>query len=212
MDDRFLPLFPLNVVAFPGESLNLHIFEPRYKQLIGECRSGEYTFGIPPYVDGKLAPCGTEMQVERVVREYPNGELDIVVRGLSAFLLDNFLRVVPGKLYGGGSIRTIENDPTPDPQVMAEVGALFERFHQVLRTGRAEEDYLQPNISFRLSNEVGLSLGQRAELLAMPREAERGRYLLAHLRHVVPVLEAAEGTRARIQANGTFHKHPTIEL
>ena len=212
MPDRFLPLFPLNLVAFPGEKLNLHIFEPRYKQLIGECRDHQRTFGIPPYVDGKLSTCGTEMQLEKVVREYPNGEIDIVVRGVSAFLLDNFVRVAPGKLYGGGSVQTLENDPKPDALIIEEIAQLYQRFHQILRTGQHRDDLYRPDVSFSLANEIGLSLSQRAEILAMPHEAERERFILDHLRHVVPVLEAADSTRVRIQANGTFHKHPTIEL
>ena len=212
MSERFLPLFPLNLVAFPGEKLNLHIFEPRYRQLIGECRDQQGTFGIPPYVEGKLATCGTEMLVEKVVRDYPNGEIDIVVRGVSAFVLDTFLRVAPGKLYGGGSVQTLENDPKPDPLIIEEIAALYRRFHQLLRTGQQRDDLFQPDISYALGNEIGLSLSQRAEILALPREVERERYILDHLRHVVPVLEAADFTRVRIQANGTFHKHPTIEI
>lgn len=212
MPDRFLALFPLNLVAFPGEPLNLHIFEPRYKQLIAECRDQQRTFGIPPYVDGKLFHCGTEMQLEKIVREYPNGEFDIVTRGLGVFSLDNFVRVAPGKLYGGGSVHTMENDPTPDEALLDELATLYQRLHQILRTGQARDDFNMPDLSFRIANEIGLSLGQRTEILAMPRETDRERFILYHLRHIVPVLEAAELTRARIQANGTFHKLPTIEL
>lgn len=212
MDQRFLPLFPLKLVAFPGETVNLHIFEPRYKQLIAECRDQNVTFGIPPFSDGSIAKCGTEMKLERLVREYPNGEMDIVTRALNVFELDSFLRVAPGKLYGGGSVRTLENDARPDAHIIEEIAALHARFHALLGTGHARGDFYVDNISFAIANEIGLSFDQRVKLLGLAREADREALILDHLRHVVPVLEAADQTRKRIQANGTFHKHPTIEI
>ena len=59
MNSLFLPLFPLRLVAFPGEDLNLHIFEPRYKELIQECDEKGITFGLPPFIDDKMQTFGT---------------------------------------------------------------------------------------------------------------------------------------------------------
>lgn len=205
-------MFPLKMVAFPGEAVNLHIFEPRYKQLIGECRESGKTFGLPPFVNGRVAEWGTEMAVERVVREYPNGELDIVTRGAGVFLLDSYVRVAPGKLYGGGSVRTLETEARPDANIIEEIADLFRRFHDLLGTGHRRDDLYVDNVSYLVANEIGLSFEQRVKLLGTAREADRERLILDHLRHVVPVLEAAETTRKRIQANGTFHKHPTLEI
>lgn len=212
MAEQFLPMFPLKLVAFPGEQVNLHIFEPRYKQLIGECRDLGRPFGIPPFVEGRIADCGTQMVLEKVVREYPNGEMDIVTRGTDVFHVESFLRVAPGKLYGGGSVRVLVNDPKPDALIVEEIADLFRRFHTLLNTGHTRGDFYVENISYAVANEIGLSFEQRVALLGLPREADREQLILDHLRHVVPVLEAAETTRRRIQANGTFHKHPTLEL
>ena len=74
----FLPLFPLKLVAFPGERLNLHIFEPRYKQLIRECSENQITFGIPAFIDNKIVNIGTEIKLEKIENTYENGELDAV--------------------------------------------------------------------------------------------------------------------------------------
>lgn len=200
------------MVAFPGERVNLHIFEPRYKQLIGECRESGRTFGIPPFINGSMAEVGTEMALEKVVREYPGGELDIVTRAKAVFLLESFVRVAPGKLYGGGSVRTLETDATPDPALVEELAGLFRRFHALLGTGYMRAEFLVPDISYAVANEIGLPFEQRVHVLAIPREMDRERFIVDHLRHVVPVLEAAETTRKRIQANGTFHKHPTLEI
>lgn len=72
---KFIPIFPLNLVAYPGEKLNLHIFEPRYIQLINECNTEGKTFGIPVVNNKELLEYGTEMKLEKVqkVRYRRNG-------------------------------------------------------------------------------------------------------------------------------------------
>ena len=87
MDAQFLPLFPLNVVAFPGEQLNLHIFEPRYKQLIAEIAQTNGTFGIPLFVNGRVAEYGTEMQLTNIEKVHPNGEIDIKTKDTTIICL-----------------------------------------------------------------------------------------------------------------------------
>lgn len=67
---NFIPIFPLNIVVYPGEQLNLHIFEPRYKQLIRECVLEKKPFGIPTVIDHKLEEYGTRVFVTEIVKEY----------------------------------------------------------------------------------------------------------------------------------------------
>ncbi len=85
-----LPLFPLQIVAYPGESVNLHIFEPRYKQLINEVDAEGKTFGITPYISKKMMQFGTEMELLEIVNRKPNGELDIRTRGVGIYKLNEF--------------------------------------------------------------------------------------------------------------------------
>ncbi|MCU0326286.1 MAG: LON peptidase substrate-binding domain-containing protein [Spirosomaceae bacterium] len=80
-----LPFFPLNLVAYPHEDLNLHIFEPRYRQLINECLETGQTFGIPPFINNRLLGYGTEMKVVELSKRYENGRMDIKTRGLRIF-------------------------------------------------------------------------------------------------------------------------------
>ena len=109
MDAQFLPLFPLNVVAFPGEQLNLHIFEPRYKQLIAEIAQTNGTFGIPLFVNGRVAEYGTEMQLTNIEKVHPNGEIDIKTKGLRVFKMLNFFAKTPNKLYPSGMVEFIDD-------------------------------------------------------------------------------------------------------
>ena len=78
---NFIPIFPLSVVMYPGETLNLHIFEPRYKELIRECTSQKKPFGIPSVINGKVTELGT---LELWMRHEPSGQqwkLEFNVRG-----------------------------------------------------------------------------------------------------------------------------------
>ena len=79
---KFLPLFPLNLIAFPMEDLNLHIFEPRYRELINECLDDGKTFGIPTFLDGKLPGFGTEVKITKLSKkltQYPSLAIKILM-------------------------------------------------------------------------------------------------------------------------------------
>ena len=82
----FLPLFPLQIVVFPNENLNLHIFEPRYKELINECEKEGTTFGIPAFLKQKVMEFGTELEVIKVEKRYGKGEMDIKTKGIGLFV------------------------------------------------------------------------------------------------------------------------------
>jgi len=207
-----LPLFPLPLVLFPGETLKLHIFEERYKQLIGECLDSGAEFGIAAYFDSRVAEYGAAARVAKCFRRYDSGEMDIAVLGTRAFHLESFERHSPGKLYPGGEVVWVENIAAADPGEAAELIALQARVHDLLGTGRGPVDPVPEHLSFRLGHESGLTLGQRVELLSFPEEAQRRHYLLEHLRKAVRLLEGAADTRARVQANGQFQLHPKIEL
>lgn len=209
---RFLPLFPLELVVFPGESLKLHIFEPRYRQLIAECRDKGITFGIPTYLKGGLAEYGTEMRLAEIVKTHDTGEMDIRTEGLGAFRLTSYARQAPGKLYAGGEIKPLANEPDAPADLSRELLELFNRLHTVLATGHTRLENAQANLSFTLAQESGLTLGQRLRLLSMPEEERRQVYLVEHLKQLIQVLEATEETKARLRANGRFHKFPTLDL
>src|SRR5580698_1621759 len=101
---NFIPLFPLSIVVYPGESLNLHIFEPRYKQLINECYADAKPFGIPPIINDKLNEMGTLVQISEIVHVEENGEMDIKTKGLSIFRVLEVVKSLPDKLYSGAIV------------------------------------------------------------------------------------------------------------
>jgi Lon protease-like protein len=178
---RFLPLFPLDIVAFPGESVPLRIFEPRYKQLITESAETGIEFGIVTVVPEGASSIGTEMELDSILRTDDSGNMDIVTRGHRVFELKNFQSVVEGKLYPGGRVSFNKNDPRTDPEIQSAVVQLYNRIQH--RTG-ARNQVAAPypeNLSFLIGHDVGLSQAQELQLLTMPVEYDRQVYLLQHL-------------------------------
>jgi len=202
MTREFLPLFPLELAVFPGEKLKLHIFEPRYKQLINECRDDDMMFGIPPFVDGRLAEYGTKMRLLNILSVDDAGEMDIVTEGVSAFHLDQFVRVVADKLYSAGYVTLLDNDDQTLPETTATMARLFARFHELLETGYERDSFDGRNISFQVAQEVGLTIPQKVELLSLGKEAERQDAIVNHLRTVIPMLDAAKESKKRVRGNG----------
>ncbi|MDX2174622.1 MAG: LON peptidase substrate-binding domain-containing protein [Bacteroidota bacterium] len=105
-----IPMFPLNMVLFPGETTKLHIFEERYKQLINECLENDASFGIPYTEKGKVKKFGSEVRIKRVLKTYDNGDLDVLVEGVAIFELLEYSSVLTPKLYGAGIVEISKNN------------------------------------------------------------------------------------------------------
>jgi len=108
--EKYLPYFPLNISLLPGEDIPLRIFEPRYRQLINECLAEGRTFGIPYVNNSGLQSFGSECLVKKLVARNPRDEMVIVAECLSNFEVLSMLDPFPGKLYSGGTIKTLRNE------------------------------------------------------------------------------------------------------
>ncbi|MEZ0482960.1 LON peptidase substrate-binding domain-containing protein [Fibrella aquatica] len=204
--NNLIPLFPLSLVVYPGEDLNLHIFEPRYRQLVNECIDEEKTFGVPVFIDNKLPGYGTEVHVTTLHKRYEDGRMDVKTKGLRLFKIVDFLNPVPGKLYAGGSVEFL------DPEEVATVTTtylipLLSRLQRLYDLLQIETDYdpdKSPLFSYRIAHKVGLSVEQEYEMLLLKTEAERQQFLIEHLDKVIPVVADMERTKDRIKMNGHF--------
>lgn len=207
----YLPLFPLNLVAFPGEKLNLHIFEPRYRQLINECLDNESTFGIPAYVNNSLPGYGTEMRVTELVTRYDDGRLDIRIHGIRVFRLLDFENPAPGKLYAHGEVHFY---PKPESTMPASplLTDLVEKLYRLLKTDSPFNPASAQPYSYQIAHGVGLSLEHEYELLTLESESERQDFLIEHLETVLPVVENMERTKERIRMNGDFREFGSPKL
>lgn len=197
-----LALFPLNMVVYPGEELNLHIFEPRYRELVNESLAQNKPFGIPAFINDALPGYGTEMQIITLHKRYEDGRMDIKTLGISVFSLDTFQNPVPGKLYAGGQVRAVEPGNSDAPLLKVLIDRL-EKLYDLLQI-ETDFDALLPNLSYRVAHKVGLSIEQEYELLTIADEADRQQFLIQHLDNVIPVVSDMERTKQRIRMNGHF--------
>ncbi|HYG37069.1 MAG TPA: LON peptidase substrate-binding domain-containing protein [Cytophagales bacterium] len=205
---KFLPLFPLNLVAFPGEKLNLHIFEPRYKELVNECLEDNCNFGIPAYIFNKLEGFGTEMKIIKVAKKYEDGRLDIMTEGINVFELVDYENPLKDKLYAAGNVRILDNilDETLDSKSVLIKN--IQRLYDLLGIKTATI-YSTKYLSFEVGHKVGLSIYEEYELLQITKESERQDFITKHLEKSIPLIMNMEKTKQRIQMNGHFkHMNP----
>jgi len=199
-----LPLFPLQLVAFPGEDLNLHIFEPRYKQLFQECDEEGTLFGIPPYIDGAVKDFGTLMKLEHIAKRYESGELDVRTKGVGLFKLQDFHDKAPGKLYAGGSYESVEYNLEGDfllnDKILVKLGELFELL-KIDKEVPTNDDAFH---TYTVAHQVGMSVEQEYEFLQILDERERQEYMLQHLQRLIPIVQEMNNLRNRVQMNGHF--------
>ncbi len=201
---RLLALFPLNLVVFPGEKLNLHIFEPRYRQLVRDCLSEGVTFGIPPYRNEAVSMLGTEMQLVGVEKSYDSGELDIRTRAVGLFRIEEFYRQAPGKLYAGGLVEDVADNNAADIVLQARITAHMEQLYDVLGLRKLMQDLPADYRVYDIAHHLGLNTEQEFQLLEAETEAERQELVLDHLEHILPVLLETERLKERVRLNGHF--------
>ena len=131
-----IPLFPLDVVLFPGVPLPLHIFEPRYKEMIGECLAQNRTFGVVRALEQGLAEVGCTAEIVTVVKKYADGRLDLVTEGRQRFEL---LSVNQDRSYLQGEVLMIEDEPgSPSLVDTARAIQLHAQLIAAIRRGKAE--------------------------------------------------------------------------
>ena len=203
---KFLPIFPLSSIAYPGQLLNLHIFEPRYKQLITECKEQGKTFGIPSVFKESLNEYGTEMELIEVSKVYPDGEMDIKTRGLKVFRIMEVLREVPDKLYSAAIVYEVEHLPFDTEKLNPTLVDLLERLHKVLDTNLNIYEKFENPLSFDLAHYVALTPEDQYRLLVGTSEKARQWFLIQHLMKLIPSLEEAEKVKAKVQMNGHFRR------
>jgi Lon protease-like protein len=201
---NFIPIFPLGIVVYPGEKLNLHIFEPRYKQLISECHAGKRPFGIPAVIENKMQDHGSMVEITELSQVFDNGEMDIKTTGVKVFRVLEVIKEVPDKLYSGAIVNYPDNYEQGNPELMRRVMNSIRELHDILKVKkdfkRADEEIK----CYDVAHDVGLSLEEEYELLALFDERQRQEYLKRHLAKVLPMVAGMEQLKEKIKLNGHF--------
>jgi Lon protease-like protein len=176
-----LPFFPLSVFLLPGEDIPLHIFEPRYKQLIGEARTQDITFVIPFVIQRDIQNFGCEVMLKDVVAEKEGGNMVIVVESLSVVEIITYNKQLDGKLYPGGEVLRI---PCDDPVVSTDLMDLITSFRE-----QFDQDFLSSFTNRQISRKdlmvaLNLSSDEKYRFICMSDGRQKETFLEGQLRYL----------------------------
>lgn len=198
-----IPLFPLDVVLLPSTPLPLHIFEPRYKEMIAECLGQNRIFGVVRALEQGLAEVGCTAEIVTVVKEYPDGQLDIVTEGRQRF---EIVRINQERSFLQAEVFMIEDNPgTPPPE---DTPLAVQLHSDLLAIAGAKQDLSAADLSllsFYLAGSVPLDLDFKQKLLVLRSETERLSLLISYLETLISNLRRAATARAKAGGNGHVH-------
>jgi hypothetical protein len=208
MQDGLLPLFPLQVVLLPGSQLPLHIFEDRYKEMIAEVLKDQVEFGVVLASEKGIVNTGCTATVDRVLKEYSDGRLDILTRGRRRF---EVLLLNDERSFLRGAVEFFDDDD-PDnaeqagPDLLRTVIAGYNELQSLTSSDPLDPDGAgDPRLSFRLAQDVP-DLGFRQILLATRSESERMRRIAEFLPGFLERRKRVQHTRNIAGSNGHGRK------
>jgi Lon protease-like protein len=203
-----IPIFPLGIVPLPGEPVPLHIFEPRYKQMISDSAprpgSNEYQpIGINFAGENQLHEVGCTVVIHQILHKYADGQLDIMALAYQRYRL---LAVQEDKSYLQAQVEFFsDQEPleTPDSALQGQVLEQFSSFVKLIGS-ESKPDLSVPFLSFHLAMLLSMEIKQRLALIEMRSENQRLKMLEAYLGELVPRLEQAREFKRRVRSNGHF--------
>ena len=188
-----LPLFPLDLVLLPGVPLPLHIFEPRYKEMIGECLEQKKPFGIVRASNDGVAGIGCTAEIISVTKKYDDGRMDILARGVNRF---EVLEVNEERSFLQAEVLVVEDEPgQPSTQMIEQAVRLHAEIAKLAGGESGEADESASNLSFLLAGSLPLDLDFKQSLLTTLSEEKRLEAVIQYLRAVLPGLRRASKAR-----------------
>ena len=195
-----LGLFPLNLVLLPGEQAPLHIFEPRYRELIGECLEDDEEFGLVLADDDGIREIGTRAGVIEVLERFDDGQLNVVVEGRERFRL---IELTEGRAFQTAEVVDIDDvgeDPTD-----AELEQCLAAYDRVVKAAEAELediDFDADSIAFQIAARVDFGTEVKQGLLELQSERERVLRLAPMLNQAADAVRRDREIRERASGNG----------
>ena len=199
---NFVPIFPLGIVVYPGEQVNLHIFEPRYRQLVSECFAEAKPFGIPTVLNNVIAELGTLVRISEIVEIYADGKMDVRTQGLQVFRILEVVKSIPDKLFSGAIVNYPDTVEKGHSLLMREVLTGIRDLHRLLNVTKDFHKKDEELTSYDVAHHAGLSVEEEYELLGLTHEWQRLEYLKRYLTKVLPVANGMETLKEKIQLNG----------
>jgi len=201
MPSRLLPLFPLQVVVFPRTPLPLHIFEERYKEMVGGAIRDNSEFGIVLAKDGGIVNAGCTVTVEKLVQIYPDGRMDVLTHGQRRF---EILSLNEEKDYLQAEVNYFDDEDSGDPAPELRDQALAQ-FQTLMRlpgsSPRPDPDLADRQLSFQLAHHLP-DLDFLSSLLRHRSETERLKQLNHYLAQYIPRQRIVERMKELAPTNG----------
>ena len=202
-----IPLFPLNVVLLPGAILPLHIFEPRYRQMVRRCVEEKCEFGVLLALPKGIVRVGCSAEVTEVMKRYNDGRMDILTVGRSPFRI---VDLVNGDGYANdelleGDVDFLDDrEHRTDARTKNDLMQLYEVCHTLVFDDypRNIEAEATEYLSFAVAATLPVDLMWKQQLLELRSEADRQERLVGYLREWAPHLQKQEKSRARAGGSG----------
>ncbi len=201
-DRALLPLFPLQVVLFPAAPLPLHIFEPRYREMVGRAIGQKYDFGVILAEEATVSSVGCTALVEQVTKRYKDGRFDIMTRGRQRF---RALELDQEKDYLRARIDFFQDESAESPPrgVVEEARHLAHEVARALQTTLPKDLGVdEPQASFALAAALPLDLKFKQQLLELRSEPQRIRTLVEHLGNVLERARTTQRMQSLARTNG----------
>jgi uncharacterized protein len=189
-----IPMFPLSILPLPGELVPLHIFEPRYRQLLQDAEINDINFGIYFNHESNDQKIGSLMKLESVIKRYPGGEADIIVKCQDVFSMNVLLRTFKSKMYPGGDVRfwNVEQNTFPGPE-------LYELFLSYLKQRNINQHLTIFNV-YQIANELSLDISDRYRFLTS-HEDKREAFILNRVKFQMHILQQEERSKDNYHLN-----------
>jgi len=197
-----IPLFPLNVVLLPGAPLPLHIFEPRYKEMVEDCLQKKTEFGMLLALPKGVAKVGCTAEILEVVKRYKDGRLDMVTVGRAPFRVVELFEENP--LLEGQVDYLEDRGGQGNPVLQRQLVELYEACHTLLFEDYPKNLEGEPveELSYRIASTLPMDLLWKQQILELRSEEDRQERLVSYLREWAPHLQNSKVMRQRAGGNG----------
>jgi Lon protease-like protein len=201
-----LPLFPLDLVLLPGTPLPLHIFEPRYQEMMSECLDRNQHFGVvrgkdKDDKDQELAEIGCTAEILTVTKKYPDGRMDIVTEGRARF---EVIQLNQERSFLQAEVLYLHDQP--EIASKAEIAQALKLHGEIMTLAGAEPEKSseidERQLSFHLAGSLPLDLDFKQTLLGMKSEAERLRAIISFFDTILPTMRRTVHVRRKAGGNG----------
>ena len=200
--ERDFPLFPLGLVALPGELVPLHIFEERYKTMVSRCLADESEFGIVWVADDGLREVGCACEITEILETMDDGRINLIARGTRVFRVEARQEDLP---YPAGTVVFLEDDEAEelvDEEAQSEAREAYAELVEQATDKTPDQEEIETMSAYEMAATVEFGLDAKQGLLDLRSETARLKLVTKLFRAAIKRLDFVERAQARARSNG----------